>query len=207
MHPNQTDIFRDDKAQLQYAELCNALYERELSLLAQSGNLSLLQRRLKGLSHHIKRAAAAMLTHQGPLEVDVHNASWQAKQAAQCPANGDQQKTSLWLSQYAYMGMPVAVHICHLGQEHLELDSIDRIEIEKHRLHLNKHGWFNLSGKLQDEDASQLKQLLVPAKNNLLAACCGHSWKHQRKSVPRTLSLRELLLSTQINWKNVKKPL
>ena len=56
---HQVDIFANDAHQRQYAELCNALYERELMSLAQgaSANASLLKRRLSGLSHHIKRAA------------------------------------------------------------------------------------------------------------------------------------------------------
>ena len=85
----QIDIFSDDQRQLHYAELCNALYERELASLSQQkiSNISLLQRKIAGLRHHVKRAAYSLLQHQTPLDVDVHNASWQAKQAAKCMAN------------------------------------------------------------------------------------------------------------------------
>ena len=35
----QVDIFSDDQRQLHYAELCNALYERELASLSQQKTL------------------------------------------------------------------------------------------------------------------------------------------------------------------------
>ncbi|WP_102798305.1 hypothetical protein [Bowmanella denitrificans] len=205
MQSNQTDIFRDDKAQLQYAELCNALYERELLALSQNASLSLLQRRLKGLSHHIKRVAAGMLQHAGPLQLDIHNASWQARQSAHCPQGKDKIDTLHWFKQHACFGLPVPVWQHHLGIEHLELDSIDRLELQNDRLHLNKHGWFHLDGLPQPHSVD--KALLVPGKTTLSAACCGHSWKHAHKSLPRTLSLRELRLANQINWKSLKQPL
>ncbi|GAB3034690.1 hypothetical protein [Bowmanella dokdonensis] len=207
MQSGQTDIFRDDQAQLHYAELCNALYERELLSLAQSSNLSLLKRRLKGLSHHIKRVASSMLAHQGPLELDIHNASWQARHAAHCPGHGSDGKLFEWLHKHACLGLPVPVWLGELGCEHLELDSVDRIDRENRCLHLNKHGWFSLDGTHQDHQYLETRKLLLPTKPTLTAACCGHSWKHQRRTQPRTLSLRELLLSNQINWKNFRKPL
>ena len=38
------------------------------------------------------------------------------------------------------------------------------------------------------------------------AACAGHRWRNKRKSSPVIPSLRELILSCQINWKNFKLP-
>lgn len=66
----QIDIFSDDQRQLHYAELCNALYERELASLSQQkiSNISLLQRKIAGLRHHVKRAAYSLLQHQTPLD-------------------------------------------------------------------------------------------------------------------------------------------
>ncbi|HBN99464.1 MAG TPA: hypothetical protein DD453_08940, partial [Alteromonas macleodii] len=79
---------------------------------------------------------------------------------------------------------------------------------------LNKNGWFANSGEcihsttLRDElEAAtalsvQNKILLRPSKAIVTAACCGHTWSFKSKRSPRALSLREMRLSTQINWKN-----
>ena len=216
----QIDIFSDDQRQLHYAELCNALYERELASLSQQkiSNTSLLQRKIAGLRHHVKRAAYSLLQHQSPLQVDVHNASWQAKQAAKCMANNyDAQKTQQWFSSNIQIGCTIAVHVQQLGSEHIELDSIDRIEknaLTSNRLHTNKFGWFNIDGKFdkdKDKDKDNHKQtdthtlrLLKPTKAILTAACCGHKWDHKSKGQQRALSLRELLLSLSINWKTFR---
>ncbi|GGD72836.1 hypothetical protein [Lacimicrobium alkaliphilum] len=208
MQQNQSDIFRRDNQQLHYAELCNALYERELPQLTRIANLSLLHRRLKGLSHHIKRAAEEMLKHQGPLQIDIHNASWQCRQSARPPKATDPSRNHQWFGLHGAFGMPVPVCYEHLGLLHLELDSIDRLDPQQSRLHLNKHGWFAFDGHCQQEARAGVQlSLLVPSKTTLSAACCGHVWKHAGKYQPRTLSLRELLLSNKINWKNFKKPL
>lgn len=207
MQQDQSDIFRNDSQQLHYAELCNALYERELPQLAKIANPSLLQRRLLGLSHHIKRVAQAMLKHQGPLQLDIHNASWQCRQSAQPPKATELLKNNQWFDRNACLGMPVPVCCEHLGILHLELDSIDRLEPEHQRLHLNKHGWFSFSGQSESHIPHGSTSMLLPMKKSLIPACCGHLWKHNNKTQPRTLSLRELLLSNQINWKDFKKPL
>jgi hypothetical protein len=204
----QVDIFSDDQRQLHFAELCNALYERELANLAQQkiNNISLLQRKIAGLRHHIKRAAYNLLQSDSPLEVDLHNASWQAKQAAKCMANNaDTDKTHLWFSKYPQVGRCVAIHVKTLGAEHIELDSIDRLELQDNKLHANKFGWFNTHGESleqnrQPDDILAIK-LLKPSKAIMTAASCGHSWNHKGRGQQRALSLRELLLSLSINWK------
>jgi hypothetical protein len=206
---HQVDIFATDQQQRHFAELCNALYERELQTLSQStlNNISLLKRRLAGLSHHIKNAAEHLLNHSAPIDVDVHNGSWQAKQAAKCVANKhDQVKNAAWFHSNVRMGLPVPIYISDTGIECLELDSIDRIDSETQRLHVNKHGWFDYHGQPFDDPrhAHHKILLLQPNKANMVAACCGHSWNHKGKTLPRSLSLRELLLSTTINWKNFK---
>jgi hypothetical protein len=206
----QVNIFSDDLRQLHFAELCNALYERELHSLSQKkfNNISLLQRQIGGLKHHIKRAAYNLLQHQSPLEVDVHNASWQAKQAANCPAKlNETDKTELWFQKPIALGVCAAVYVNELGLEHIELDSIDRIELQAGKVHLNKFGWFMLNGLPENPQSAAQQaqfQLLKPAKNLMLAACCGHSWNHKGRGQPRLLSLRELLLSFSINWKTFR---
>jgi hypothetical protein len=207
----QVDIFSDDQSQLHYAELCNALYERELASLSQQkiSNINLLQRKIAGLRHHVKRAAYSLLQHQSPLQVDVHNASWQAKQAAKCMANNYvANKTQQWFSNDIQMGCTIAVHVKRLGCEHIELDSIDKIELSSHRVHTNKFGWFNIDGEFTEDnyrlvDVLSLR-LLKPTKAVLTAACCGHNWDHKGKGQQRALSLRELLLSLSINWKTFR---
>ena len=207
----QVDIFADDQQQLHYAELCNALYERELASLSQQNinSVSLLQRKVAGLKHHVKRAAYSMLKYDSPLEVDIHNASWQAKQAAKCMAkNYDAKKAQQWFSKNVQIGCCVTIHVKHLGFEHIELDSIDRIESESNKVHTNKFGWFNISGDFAESHIRQQEvqalRLLKPSKAIFAAACCGHKWDHKGKGQPRALSIRELLLSFSINWKSFR---
>jgi hypothetical protein len=172
-------------------------------------NINLLQRKIAGLRHHVKRAAYSLLQHQSPLQVDVHNASWQAKQAAKCMANNYvANKTQQWFSNDIQMGCTIAVHVKRLGCEHIELDSIDKIELSSHRVHTNKFGWFNIDGEFTEDnyrlvDVLSLR-LLKPTKAVLTAACCGHNWDHKGKGQQRALSLRELLLSLSINWKTFR---
>ena len=206
----QVNIFSDDLRQLHFAELCNALYERELAHLSQKklNNISLLQRQIGGLRHYVKRAAYNLLQQQTPLEIDIHNASWQARQAAKCPAKLTEiSKTLDWFNRPFDIGVCVAVYVNELGIEHIELDSIDRIDLEEAQLHLNKFGWFSLDGKSLTERSDAKKpqtQLLKPSKSVLTAACCGHSWNHKGRSQPRLLTLRELMLSFSINWQTFR---
>ncbi|WP_158971791.1 hypothetical protein [Paraglaciecola sp. L3A3] len=207
----QVDIFSDDQRQLHFAELCNALYERELASLSQQkfNNISLLQRKLGGLKHHIKRAADNLLQKESPLQIDIHNASWQGKQAAKCMADkADADKTEQWFIDNIQIGRCIAIHVDTLGAEHIELDSVDRIDLGQGKLHANKFGWFAVDGKFLEETIRQpdilALKLLKPNKAILTAACCGHNWNHKGKSQPRALSLRELLLSLSIDWKTYK---
>jgi hypothetical protein len=208
---NQSNIFSDDQHQQHFAELCNALYERELQGLAQQkfDNISLLQRKIAGLRHHIKRVAEQFLSHDTVLQVDLHNGTWQNKQMAKCmAAKVDEEKTQQWFEKYLRLGLCLPVHISELGIEHLELDSIDRLDLEEKRIHLNKHGWFLFTGgsmaPKNDNHHQAQKRLLKPSKALLAAACCGHRWDHKGRSQPRTLSLRELLLSGGINWQTFR---
>ncbi len=201
----QTDIFDAPKRQGEFSELCNALYERELHTLAQSktNNINLLQRRIGGLSHHIKRTAERLLALTSPLTLDIHNGSWQAKQTSQCPGDDTNTELAAWLQQYLRPGLVLPVKVSN-GMTQIELDSVDRIDLENSRVHLNKHGWFNLEGDALDliPTALRAKHLLKPNKRIFTAACCGHCWTPKGKSLARALSLRELLLSTELNWKH-----
>jgi hypothetical protein len=211
----QTDFFSSPShsrdANSVFAELCNALYERELGLLAHKGptQIELLQRKLGGLSYHVKRAASYLADNNTPIDVDAHNASWQAKQANKSPARiQHKEKNVLWFSQNAAPGLVVCIRVQDFDNEHLELDSVDRIDPEGHCLHTNKFGWFDFSGesKKVDNSPNRTITLIKPAKMPMIAACCGHSWNHKGKILPRSLTLRELLLSTQIDWKHFHLP-
>lgn len=202
----QTDIFHLTAKYPNFAELSNALYERELQNLASS-NISdpeLLKRKIKGLSYHVKNAAMHLLSGNAPIEVDVHNGSWQAKQAAKCPiATQSTDKTLKWYGDHIRHGSVVAVYVEHLGEEHIELDSIDMLASD--RLHLNKFGWFSRTGEYFEIVPKQTRYLLLkPSKAILSAACGGHRWTSKGRAIPRALSLRELLLSTDIDWKSFK---
>ncbi len=207
----QSDLFTNTSQNQglapEFAELCNALYERELDYLALQGpkQINLLQRRLRGLSHHIKRAARFLSRNDVPIAVDTHNASWQSKQAAKSPArNQDEEKATEWFHLHAKPGLVVCVRVQEFDNEHIELDTIDRVQTENDTLHLNKFGWFEYSGNsLNDIPRPHTHYtLLKPTKALFTAACCGHSWSHKGRISPRALTLRELLLSTTINWKN-----
>ena len=206
---DQADFFAQGDELKHVAELCNALYERELDYLATYGpsQISLLRRKLKGLSHHIRRAAYHLASNDSPLDVDNHNASWQAKQSAKCPgSNIDKDKAADWFYRYAAPGLVVPVKVTLLDTHHIELDSVDRVDKTQHCVHLNKYGWFTTKGKPAEERADEqvLTVLMKPSKAIMTAACCGHAWSHKGRKTPRTLSLREMLLSTTINWKTFR---
>jgi hypothetical protein len=118
------------------------------------------------------------------------------------------QKTQQWFSNNIQIGCSVAVHVVQLGCEHIELDSIDRIDLRGNRLHTNKFGWFNIDGEFSEDVHTKLSvlslRLLKPSKAILTAACCGHKWDLKGKGQQRALSLRELLLSLTINWKTFR---
>ncbi len=201
---HQTNIFNLSSKYPNFAELSNALYERELQVLASSKitDPDLLKRKLKGLSHHVKNATMNLLSGNAPIEVDVHNGSWQAKQSAKCPLSSQTpDKTLQWYSQVVQQASIVPVYVEVLGEQHIELDCVDIMSSD--RLHLNKFGWFSKTGEYFDIVPKQAKyRLLKPTKSIMVAACAGHRWTPKGRTMPRALSLRELLLSTEINWKS-----
>jgi hypothetical protein len=202
----QEDIFALSSKYPNFAELSNALYERELQVLANSTitDPTLLKRKLKGLTHHIKNATMHLLEGTAPIHVDVHNGSWQSKQNSKCPLSSQTpDKTLQWYTHSVKQGHIVPVYVEELGEQHIELDCVDIMAAD--RLHLNKFGWFSKTGEYFDIVPKQAKYLLLkPTKSILSAACAGHRWSASGKTLPRALSLRELLLSTEIDWKKYK---
>ncbi|MBA6380896.1 MULTISPECIES: hypothetical protein [unclassified Colwellia] len=200
----QTSIWQRDYQSADFAELCNALYERELGQLSIDPLLtaSLMQGRLKSLPHYIKRTANSMLQVQTPLKLDVQNATWSAKQGVQMPLNGqDSESVKQWyLSATLHHGLVVPI----AKDSTILLDSIDRIDLEQQRFRTNLHGWFSLT-ELEQNQA--IGQLLKPNKKVMTAACSGHCWLNAHRANPLTPSLRELLLSCAINWRNFKQSL
>lgn len=213
---NQTNFFIErhklDTAPPQFAEISTALYERELAVIA-SGSLqdaNRLKQKLRGLPHHVKRAAHYMSGKYSPLTVDSHNASWLDKQPGKCPADKTRpQDNQKWFAQYATYGLVVCVAVSELNQQTIELDSVDRIDADSGRLHVNKFGWFDYDGTSHNSMSSpySVRRLCRPNKALVTAACCGHQWNHKGKIPPRPLTLREILLATALDWHYFRYPI
>jgi len=218
----QSLLWQSEQQSSDFAELCNALYERELMTLAR-GEYSLvtdLQGRIKSLPHYVKRTAFALLTAQTPLDLDIQNASWSAKQASTLPSVSqlsayDENVITWYKSQQLVHGLVVPIAL----NSHIVLDSIDRIDLVQQRFRTNVYGWFNLTDNLAAQEANNDTEgtterevsrhnvtLLKPTKKVMTAACAGHRWQNSRKLQPIMPSLRELLLSCTINWRNFKQP-
>jgi hypothetical protein len=205
----QSLLWQSQQQSSDFAELCNALYERELMTLSSGEYTEIkgLKERLKSLPHYVKRTAFALLNADTPLELDIQNASWSAKQANIAPMisqfSAYDNVISWYKSQSLVHGLVVPIAV----NNHIVLDSIDRIDAEKKRFRTNVYGWFSLS---ENNDNSLAKtnsiSLLKPTKKVMAAACAGHYWQNSRKSQPIMPSLRELLLSCTINWRNFKQP-
>lgn len=198
----QSSLWQIEQQSSDFSELCNALYERELSTLSQASFTSIvqLQARIKSLSHYVKRTAHAMCGCVSPLTLDVQNASWSAKQAAKNPMQSQidsyQDEVLIWYQTHKLSrGLVVPISL----NDHIVLDSIDRIDSEQNKIRTNLHGWFDLSSPINKNDKPLL---LKPTKRIMIAACAGHCWHNQRKSNPIIPTLRELLLSCSINWRN-----
>jgi hypothetical protein len=212
---SQNTLWQTDKQNNDFAELCNALYEREIGLLANANAMSIqkVQGRLKSLPYYINRTANRMVSiHDlglSPLTLDIQNATWSAKQASKLSVLLQNEKdvfswyiTLINQTNKASLGLVVPI----FKTNHIILDNIDRIDLEKKRIHTNQSGWFSLIESNVDNEL----QLLKPTKKVMLTACSGHQWQDQLNSTkvrPIIPSLRELLISCAINWKNFKKPL
>jgi hypothetical protein len=208
----QNTLWQKEQQSADYAELCNALYERELRLLAtkEYSSAQTIQSRLKSLPYYINRTAFLMTKvanqNQSPLILDVQNASWSSIQKSKLPLAGQSfDDICRW---FTFSKLKVGLVIPVASEHHIVLDSIDRIDHEKLRFRTNVYGWFSLSeqGLLEKQTLASV-QLLKPNKTVMLAACAGHCWRSNGKTSPIIPTLRELLLSCAINWRNFKQPL
>ncbi len=201
-----------------FAELCNGLYQREISIIAKGNFASALavQTRLQSLSYYINRTAHAMtqVMAQGnsPLLLDSQNATWSAKQSKKMPLTGQEtvQDNLNALTWYLQEDICVGLVVPVLLVDHIIIDCIDRIDLDNQRLHTNVGGWFSLTADVKDANnptPCATKRLLKPNKKIMASACAGHSWQGNARQLSVIPSLRELLLSCAINWKNFKKPL
>ena len=202
----QTSLWQDESQTADFAELCSALYEREVTLLANTeiNSPQALQGRLKSLPHYIKRTAHLMIQAKTPLAIDLQNASWSAKQGAHMPLR-DQEIESVnqwYLSTDLTHGLVVPI----VDDSFIVLDSIDRIDKEQSKFRTNAHGWFYLKQSDDYPKNSDKVRLLKPNKRVMTAACTGHGWLNDQKINPNVPTLRELLLSCAINWRNFKQP-
>ena len=194
----QVDIWQSDAQRVLYTQLCNAFYAREIALLVAEPNEQRLRKRLKSLPFYIECAAAAVVNGQVPFQLDPHNGCWLDRQKAQPPSaknNGDFYQT------HKSVGLVVPLLLNSANQTRVAIDSIDQVSDNK--LHCNEHGWFDCKGMSLE---GQSVVLLKPTKAIMAAACCGHQWSFDKRSTPRTLSLREMLLAGNINWRNLKRP-
>ncbi|MEW6992149.1 hypothetical protein AADZ91_15880 [Colwelliaceae bacterium 6441] len=202
----QTSLWQEPSQSTDFSELCSALYEREIASLAATEIKSpqAIQGRLKSLPYYIKRTAHLMIQANTPLVIDVQNASWSAKQAVHMPLSGqDIESVNQWyLTTDLRHGLVVPI----VNESFIALDSIDRIDNEKMRFRTNAHGWFDIKHSNENTNANHTVRLLKPNKRVMTAACTGHSWLNDQKINPHMPSLRELLLSCAINWRNFKQP-
>lgn len=103
------------------------------------------------------------------------------------------------------MALVVPIAVNHYGIENIVLDTIDEIDVVSATLHCNQHGYFHFSGAAKEESTVNQKTLLKPSKPIMAAACCGHQWLNVKRTSPRLLSLREMLLASRINWRSFSK--
>lgn len=198
----QQSIWQEQAQASEYAELCSALYEREISLLSamQVQSINAIQGRLKSLPYYVQRTAHLMLETDAPLELDYQNAAWASKQARQMPESG-QSLEDVW-HWYQSIKWQVGLIVPVKDKDHIVLDCVDRIDSENNRFRTNIYGWFSQANLTPKTNA----QLFKPNKKVMMAACAGHRWQENKVVTPIIPSMRELLLSCTINWRNFKRP-
>lgn len=205
----QVSLWQEQINSSDFAELCNGLYEREVRLLAlgEYSEVNALQGRLKSLPYYINRTAHLMTQANNPLELDVQNASWATKQALKMPLVGQESHlVARWYHSHPpALGLVVPIR----STGHIYLDCIDRVDAKQQRVRTNVSGWFSFQDSQQETIGltNQNNYLLKPNKKVMLAACAGHRWQDNKRKPPIIPSLRELLLSCNINWRNFKSPL
>ena len=204
----QTFLWQQRTGQQIFAELSNALYERELTRLSEDTELppEALKKRLGSMSFYIKKAAEHISELFTPLDLDSQNGSWIGNQSVKPHSlKAEQDKTESFYQEHAKMALVTPVAVTQNAIEQIVLDTIDEVDLLNNKIHCNEHGWFSLSGHQQTESNIHKKQLLKPSKAVMAAACCGHQWLNGRRTSPRLLSLREMLLASRINWRHFSK--
>lgn len=204
---SQISIFEGASQSASYAQLCNALYERELHLLAinKGSSVAGIQAKLKSLPYYINRTADFMvqteLKAKTPLVLDTQNASWSFKQQKKTPLT-NQHSEDVW-AWYQNTALARGLIVPILLNNRIVLDSIDRVDISNtnYRFRTNSHGWFDEKKVFESKEKFGL---LKPNKKVMIAACSGHCWQNDQIHLPIMLSLRELLLSCAINWQNFR---
>ncbi len=197
----QVDMWQTDTKKVLYAQLCNAFYQREVQRLVAEPDADRLRRQLKSLPYYIERAATLVIDADSPFNLDPQNGTWLAKQKP-TPPEINTAANELFYQKNAKAGLIIPVLIRSDEQICVRIDSLDQVSDNK--LHCNELGWFDFAGHgLEQPEA----QLLKPSKLAFTAACCGHQWLFSKRCLPRVLSLREMLLAGNINWRNVKRPI
>jgi hypothetical protein len=195
----QTTIWQNEAERLAFAELANVFYAREIDALCRLADLARMQRLLKSLPVYVERAARHIVQGDIPLALDTQNACWLSP-VRKAPSVPEHEKNSAFYRASAKLGL--VVPILHKDPVYCQLfiDSID--QVSENKLHCNQYGWFNMTG---DHDSDSSLYLLKPSLALMTAACCGHQWRLAKPTMPRLLSLREMLLASSINWKDVKR--
>lgn len=194
----QTTIWQNEAERLAFAELANVFYAREIDTLCRLSDLTRMQRLLKSLPIYVERAARHIVQGDIPLTLDTQNACWLSP-VRKAPML-DCDKTSTFYRSSAKLGL--VVPILHKDPVYCQLfiDSID--QVSENRVHCNQYGWFTISG---EHESDPTLFMLKPTLTLMTAACCGHQWRLAKPAAPRLLSLREMLLASSINWKDVKR--
>lgn len=209
VNQQQPHLWQDAHSDLVFADLCNALYERELKKLSVDASLphAFLLKRIGSLPYYIKRASERIIAFYSPLDLDSQNASWIYKQPKECPGpkQADRDIEKFYRSS-AQVALIIPVYHYKVGEERITLDTIDGVDSKNNRVHTNENGWFGFEGAPQEEN-NQPNRLLKPLKVSMTCACSGHKWLNHKRTSSRRLSLREMLLATNINWKNLAKVL
>ena len=193
----QAQLWNDEKERLIFAELVNVFYAREIPALVSIHNEQKLRKSLASLPFYIERAARHIIQGDIPLALDTQNGGWLSPQK-KLPIH-DPKKNAEFYKQHAKAGLVIPVLKEHTGYQSLILDCID--QVDKNSFHCNLSGWFFFSGLSQSD---KRLQVFKPTKQLMTAACCGHQWQFNKTIPPRRLSLREMLLASMINWKNVR---
>ncbi len=200
-YSQQAEIWQTDAERALYAQLCNAFYAREIARLVDEPDAARLRRLLTSLPYYVERLAMRIVSGNAPLQLDPQNGSWLGKQKTIPPVYNTNDSQDFY-SHYAKRGLIVPVLINEQQCSRVRIDSLDQVSDNK--IHCNELGWFKTSGESLKH---QHIKLLKPAKGVMIAACCGHRWQFNQRTTPKRLSLREMLLASNINWRNLKRPL